>query len=528
VLGDLGTGSLAAMMVDIARKLAAFTNAFFCDTSGVILPYVTMMLVVIVGTSVLALDGARYMSLQSQLQNGADALALAGAAELDQKSDSITRATAAIDSLVTNATLYGTGDAASVQVSGIRFLSSLPANDSSDISGANVTADPTLARFVEVTVQPVTLGTILPASFFGGTNSVTAGAQAVAGFPNTVVCNFPPIFVCNPYETAGMTDNAATAAFRTAMADPATLRKQLRLDDTKTGPGQFGYLIPPDGCTGASCLTDWIARTSPRACYSKASVDLNTGQKTSVKDGFNVRFDVPSGGLTPSASYAPATNVRKGYVQKKQGSGTDSNWCHAEVALKGTIENNSADPNCRVNTSSAPAPRAPIPLPNDTFSATAAVQGDGNWNCASYWANNHTSAAPSGCTATNPTISRYQVYESEINNSLVGEYSQYKAALCTSPESGSPQCAGTSVGVATPDRRNIVVAVINCLAHAAQITGGSTANNIPVAAFAKYFVTRPVGDGSDGTNNNYVYGEFTGFATRSDGVVVIDQVQLYR
>src|SRR5205807_433905 len=160
-----------------------------------------------------------------------------------------------------NATLYGTGDTANVQVSGTRFLSSLPASDNSDITSANVTTDPTQAKFVEVTAQPVSLNTILPASFFGGTNSVTAGAVAVAGFPNEVVCNFPPVFVCNPYETAGQTDDAATQSFRTAMADPATLRKQLRLDDAKTGPGQFGFLIPPDGCTGASCLKDWIART---------------------------------------------------------------------------------------------------------------------------------------------------------------------------------------------------------------------------------------------------------------------------
>jgi Flp pilus assembly protein TadG len=517
-------------MAVIVRTFVASARAFCRDTSGVILPYVTMLLVVMVGTSVLALDGARYMSLQSQLQNGADALALAGAAELDQKSDSITRATNAINNLVTNATLYGTGDNANVHVSSTRFLSSLPASDTSDITAANVTTDPILAKFVEVTVQPVTLGTILPAAFFGGTNSVTAGAVAVAGFPNTVVCNFPPIFVCNPYETAGMSDDAATAAFRTAMNTPATLRTQVRLDDTKVGPGQFGYLIPPDGCTGASCLTDWIARTSPRACYSKASVDINTGQKTSVKDGFNVRFDIPSGGLSPSAAYAPATNVRKGYVRRKSGSGADTNWCNAEISGSGTpaswTANNNAEVNCRTNTASAPAPQAPIPLPNDTFASSTAIQGDGNWNCAAYWANNHSAAAPSGCTSANPTISRYQVYRYEIDNNLISAQSQYTAPACTAPSTGSPMCAGAGVGVATPDRRNIVVAVVNCLAH--PLPNGSTANNIPVAAFAKYFVTRPVGDRSDGTNNNYVYGEFTGFATRSDGVVILDQVQLYR
>jgi hypothetical protein len=303
------------------------------------------------------------------------------------------------------------------------------------------------------------------------------------------------------------------------------------MSSTMTGPGQFGYLIPPDGCTGASCLTDWIARTNPRACYSKGGVDLNTGMKTSVNAGFNVRFDIQTGSLTPGSGYAPAVNVRKGYVQKKN----DSNWCDAMPALNGTwtptswTYNNNADPNCNANSASAPAPRAPIPLPNDTFSGTN-IQGDGNWNCDAYWKNSHTSAPPAGCTASNPTISRYGVYQYEIDHNLVGENSQYKAALCTNPETGTPSCAGASNAVAMPDRRNIVVAVINCLAQTAagKMGGGSTANNVPVAAFAKFFITRPVGDGSDGSNNNYVYGEFTGYATKKDGIVILDQVQLYR
>src|SRR5712671_1237618 len=82
-------------------------KAFWGDTDGIILPYVTLMLVVIIGVSVLALDGSRYMSLQTQLQNGADALALAGAAELDRLPDARTRAVRAINRLVANATLFG-------------------------------------------------------------------------------------------------------------------------------------------------------------------------------------------------------------------------------------------------------------------------------------------------------------------------------------------------------------------------------------------------------------------------------------
>jgi Flp pilus assembly protein TadG len=98
---DLHVGPrISAIAADtVITKIAASVRAFWGDTDGVILPYVTMMLVVIVGVSVLALDGSRYMSLQTQLQNGADALALAGAAELDRTPTAIERATHAINRL---------------------------------------------------------------------------------------------------------------------------------------------------------------------------------------------------------------------------------------------------------------------------------------------------------------------------------------------------------------------------------------------------------------------------------------------
>src|ERR1700719_2915742 len=102
------------------------------DTRGIILPYVTLMLVAIVGLSVLALDGARIMSLQTQLQNGADALALAGAAELDRMPDAESRAVAAVNNLVANSVLFGGSDA--VRASRIEFFSQLPALDSIPIT----------------------------------------------------------------------------------------------------------------------------------------------------------------------------------------------------------------------------------------------------------------------------------------------------------------------------------------------------------------------------------------------------------
>ena len=117
------------MIAPILARLGNFSRGLLLDTSGVILPYVTIILAVIVGVSVLALDGGRAMSLQSQLQKGADALAVAGAAELDRLPNSTTRAVAAINNLVTNSSVFGTGGAANVTVSAINFRTALSADN---------------------------------------------------------------------------------------------------------------------------------------------------------------------------------------------------------------------------------------------------------------------------------------------------------------------------------------------------------------------------------------------------------------
>src|SRR5262252_6217400 len=202
---------MCAMMPSwpVFKKGTRFARTFWNDTSGVILPYVTVMLVVIVGLSVLALDGARFMSLQTQLQNGADALALAGAAELDRLPDAETRARTAIERLLTNSTLFGSGTNRTIAVSNIKFYSRLPARDASPMSAGTLATGAGNARFILVTVRAVTLPTILPAGIFGGANMVTTAAAAVAGF-DQVVCGVTPIYVCNPYEAPGMTNDQAT------------------------------------------------------------------------------------------------------------------------------------------------------------------------------------------------------------------------------------------------------------------------------------------------------------------------------
>jgi hypothetical protein len=504
-----GLSNICSLGVIASLKL--FARDLWDDSRGLMLPYVTTMLVVIVGVSVLAVDGARMVSLQTQLQQAADALALAGAAELDQRSSSITRATNAIASIVTNKTVPGVGNA-NVTVSSIRFLKSLPASDSSSIAVADTTLNPIEARYVEVTVQPVTLATVLPASFFGGSNSVTAGAQAVAGRGTDVVCKVPPVFICNPYELAGMSDSEATELLLAKLNNPVERRRQWKLNASKTGPGQFGWLVPPDGCTGASCLADWIARTTPNACYRKSGVDLNTGEKTSVNDGFNIRFDIYQGSIKYSAAYAPGINVRKGFTS------SNGDWCPPKAGP--------AEPYYDNATVSA--------LPRDT--AFSDFMGNGQWDCQGYWTKNHTANLPmvlaGGQTgvcgdAVATTWSRYNVYRYEIEQGLIDDWSGNHVPNGTG-ESGAPHCAGPGNGVdettGKTDRRLIIVPIINCLANG-PFPPGANATDVPVAAFGNFFMTQPVG--ADHDNTNPLYGELTGQTTAANADIYVP-VQLYR
>src|SRR5262249_57036051 len=109
-----------------------------------------------------------------------DAWRSAGSEDLDRIHASTSRACNAVNNLVTNSTVFGTGTNANVRVSSVQFLSTLPASDNPPITsnlcdcGTNTCSsdNSVSARFAVVTVQPVSITSILPASFFGGANTL--------------------------------------------------------------------------------------------------------------------------------------------------------------------------------------------------------------------------------------------------------------------------------------------------------------------------------------------------------------------
>jgi hypothetical protein len=455
----------------VRRRISIHLLALWRDTDGVILPYVTLMLVVIIGMAALALDGARYMGLQTQLQNAVDALAIAGAAELDRLPDSEQRAVRAIQTLVRNPSSFGFGALQNLEIAQIRFLSELPQGDADPISTATAAQSSVNARFVFITIRPVRVETILPAAFFGGANTVTTGASAVAGF-DQVVCRFPPLFVCNPYETDDSTYEGASRALQIAMANPRSRRRLLRLHqyrgDSQYAPGDYGFLDSPTIGRDDQSLLEALAKTRPAACFQQSHVDIRPGSLLSAREAFNVRFDIYEGALLANRrdpNYVPAENVRKGYVGGACRGGPATNW----------------------PIGSPPNQATGLPL-DRTWLGLAGRVGEGDWDFDTYWQVNHGGdgrpppTADGGLANNANPPTRYGVYRYEIEQGFVADRS-------AGGETGAPACYGGDLTAGGPDRRVLYAAVINC--RSLSLDAGARWN-IPVAAFAKFFLTLPL------------------------------------
>ncbi|WP_245493803.1 pilus assembly protein TadG-related protein [Mesorhizobium sp. M7A.F.Ca.AU.002.02.1.1] len=83
-----------------------FLREFLDDQRGVAMILVAIMLPALIGLALLAIDMSRANSLHQELQKGVDALALATAAELDGRADSIDRANRAKATLLSNTTKF--------------------------------------------------------------------------------------------------------------------------------------------------------------------------------------------------------------------------------------------------------------------------------------------------------------------------------------------------------------------------------------------------------------------------------------
>jgi hypothetical protein len=483
---------------------------FIKSDSGYALVLTLLFMPVFVAMSLLVIDISRGNNAHSDLQAAADALALAGARELDGGVDSIDRAIAAMSNISNTVSFLGRTDEAAAtaltfEVGGldnpfeVTFLSSLPASDDLPIdfsqcvtnaaSSATCSVDQGDARFVHVRAQSRDLSPFF-GLFFESVTQVTdvpVAAQAVATF-RSAACDVTPLFICNPFEVpAGQTPEIADlqVAFSQGRLHGRLIRLLPRGNGTAF-PGNFGLLSSAEG-NGVNTLREIFATGGNRTCYDSGLVTTQPGRPAAIRTGINVRFDMYDGNMNSgrnNQAYAPAANVRRGFiVDQSGGGGGNPNWCQAEPTPNSTWTTRFPD-------------NVVMPL----VPSSGARIGEGDWDLAGYWATNHPpdvtypAAIPNsfpGALSPGASIpSRYDVYRYEIDNARTADLSRGDGTRAGTRESGLPQCTQPSTILdPTPegDRRIIFAAIIDCLAEQA-----SGRTELRVNSFASIFLVSPM------------------------------------
>lgn len=494
--------------------LSKAIRGFWNDHRGYVIALTLISMPLLLGFSLLVIDVGRSGNLHTDLQNAVDAMALTGARELDGRDDAIARAEAAIERLANTAAFGGGGagmslgssltvsydagsDAASTVT--VTFLKAIPDDDDTPIPGSMVTTDSNEAAYAWVAAKPQAMQTIFPLPVGFNRDTINVAADAVAVY-HASACDITPIFICNPYEPAGNTSEAANeqaaADLHTNFAAGNLYGRQIEMHSTSSsnpGPGNFGFLRTPLG-NGANVLAEALATGNPGACYTQDSLDTKTGAVAGpVEAGVNTRFGIYEGSFKGSRNdgrYRPAQNVRSAQKQ------TGQNGC------KGY------DP-VMVGSAVGDVTKA-VPL---GYGAAMTALGGGkisssnNWNYANYWTvaqggtapsvsailSNYSSYPPTA-TGTPSRPSAYDVYRYELNTPALLNHASANGEI-GNPTTGGGQCySGPALSNYTAseygDRREIFAAIVNC-GYEASIGHLNGQKQTQAVAFARMFMTKP-------------------------------------
>lgn len=532
-------------------------------------PTVALSLFGLIAAGGLAFDYARLAGMDTELQAAADMAALAAASQLDRTSDSITRATNAIDKeavadrLVANSSLFANdGKGSVVEIGTITFCSDFDDTEPTNDAACDETTDPLLAAYVMVTTEVRTANyalTPIVAAFSG-----TSSANAVAGV-YSAMCNVAPLMVCAP---AGENNWPTEADYgRGIRLKPAT-------GPTAWAPGNYGLLDFGNGFGG---VFDSLMAQGENGCRQQTG-QTSPGNKDQVTDATNTRFDVyeennnrvwnkPAGQPRCSADGrgCPAPNTRKDMVlvqtyTVKNVPETDPEPTPPPCGSDGT----GFPGTLSTNTEFSPAASAKgFPRDNVHFAAGGSNVGDGVWGIDSYLTANHPGATAAaiaaelggGVTAAN--LTRYDVYRwekaqtSRTNSQPIG-LPVVAEKRCTggggggvgkggggSGGGGNPTCdytitrqctfsrpkVATQSYTAQRDRRVLPIVSANC--DNLSGSGSGNSNGYVLLKTFNIFLVEPSWNRGTGfpyeTANNELYGEIIGPGETGGGVSEFQQ-----
>lgn len=302
---------------------------------GVTLAIAAFSFVVFLLAAGMAIDVSHFYLAGTELQNAADAAALAGATALNSTGPGITKA---VDNALATVNKFEFAQTTvTFARSDVKFgVNYGDLNGSGGMSEATATASPSTVRFVKVTVPPKDIGVYF-AKFALNTDTVALTRTSVAGQSESGAAgDVTPNQICNDYRVTlieghsdldGSLDRTSSSCGSSFQYTPGcTYNVHL----TPPCASQLSYYELTDVDNGKT-YTDWDDRIADRMfdCFYNGRVVpvLTHPQAANIKNGLNTFFGTYGGGLT-SSQFPPDLNVRAGisYAQYKAATPGSANW----------------------------------------------------------------------------------------------------------------------------------------------------------------------------------------------------------
>src|SRR5260370_18686746 len=241
----------------------------------------------------LGVDISRFYLAKAELQNAADAAALAGASALNSTSYGITEAVNRATQEVKNKYDFNNSD---VSLSDTNVLFAANLNDDPYMSAASAQASAANIKYVRVTTQPSAIGVSFAKMVLGNSKNLSASATAGLSVPLNNFCNFIPLSVID-YDVPMVPGQTYTVRAGTTNS-PSPGNYQIL---AVAGPGGvdvgFGIGSGVDACAEAGAT--YNLNTKP---------GLTAGK---VQTGINSRFDDYGGSQLDPVSQPPDTNIKE-------------------------------------------------------------------------------------------------------------------------------------------------------------------------------------------------------------------------
>jgi hypothetical protein len=382
---------------------------------------------VLVGVLAIAIDLGRAYNLSTELDNAADAYALAGATQLDQTPGSCVRAMqAAIDVSLGNTETFASNTATASQRqpgevfidrnldpfnnNNIRFLERVnkDANgriigDYIDVLYSDIADCDANAQQIEVFIDQASQGDPYRvgysfAGIIGAATETFPKGYAIAESAD-LTCGFVPMMICPVNPLGAPVTETAQEWYDNHIAsydyNGYGLWMKAGKQNVQWDSGNFGWLRVGN-MNGAKDLSDAIGMVNPpELCIGDETVETEPGSKSGARQAFNTRFDIWEGSVKSNqgdSNWQPAPNQVKG----KKRNAVD----RCDIAPSGSGGDGYSDPDTPyAGPGTNPSPQMAMPMPRDNCAYGGLCEsldnlgrlGDGNWDSSTYTTNMHPS-----------------------------------------------------------------------------------------------------------------------------------------